>query len=40
MLSVLVGKVSHAQSTQIIKFEKSLQYVKKEVKGAVEFSCR
>ena len=33
MISVLVGKVSHAQKTQNNKFLNSLQYLKKEVWG-------
>ena len=40
MLPILVDKASHAQSTQISKFPKPLQCLKKEVKDKVAFWCK
>ena len=37
MLSILVGKASHAQSTQNCKFPKSLQYLKKKGRDEANF---
>ena len=37
MLSILMGKASHAQSTQNNKFAKCSQYLKKELRNEVDF---
>ena len=37
MLSLLMGKIKHSQSTQSNKFAISLQYLKKEVRNGVLF---
>ena len=39
MVSILVGKASHAYITQNNKLAKSLQYLRKEVTDEFEFWC-
>ena len=39
ILSLLMGMIKHSQSTQSNKLAISLQYLKKEVRGEVQFLC-